>query len=478
MLTEALKIVLEVIMKNHIYNFDNEMRRQKEGGAIGMDITGELAKVFMTWWDKQMVQRMRQLDLDPILYKRYVDDINIAVNRVREGIKYSGGALVRETDEEQGTMEKDKRTFEIIKKIGDEIHRSIGLTIDVPSDNDDRKVPILDLKCWMEEVEENGNKTFMLLHEFYMKEVSSKSVIHRDAALSMSSKRTILTQECLRIIKNCHDKIGWEKIAGHLTYFMASMQVAGYDKSFRFQVLKSAIHAYEVKKEDEQRGGVPFHRARDWRRSERRKEKEEKKTSWYKKGGKESVLFVAATPDSELKKQVQEEVDRSGFKIKVVEKSGTRLVRILQRNDPFKPETCRDEQQCMVCRGRTKGACRESGVTYRIKCLGDLLENQDEKCDSFYQGETDRNGYTRGGEHSADLRNHREGSALWKHCVDKHQSVEQVFEMEVTDRVRNDQSKRQLLEAIRIQRADPEKLINSRSEWNSTRVPRLTIDYS
>ena len=31
MLTEALKIVLAVIMKNHIYNFDNVMRRQKEG---------------------------------------------------------------------------------------------------------------------------------------------------------------------------------------------------------------------------------------------------------------------------------------------------------------------------------------------------------------------------------------------------------------------------------------------------------------
>ena len=39
MLSEALKIVLEVIMKNHIYDFNNEMRRQKEGGAIGMDLS-------------------------------------------------------------------------------------------------------------------------------------------------------------------------------------------------------------------------------------------------------------------------------------------------------------------------------------------------------------------------------------------------------------------------------------------------------
>lgn len=37
MMKEALKIVIETIMKNHIYNFDETLRRQKEGGAIGMD---------------------------------------------------------------------------------------------------------------------------------------------------------------------------------------------------------------------------------------------------------------------------------------------------------------------------------------------------------------------------------------------------------------------------------------------------------
>ena len=56
MLKEALKIVLNTLMKNHVYNFNNELRKQKEGGAIGMDITGELAKVFMTWWDKQAIE--------------------------------------------------------------------------------------------------------------------------------------------------------------------------------------------------------------------------------------------------------------------------------------------------------------------------------------------------------------------------------------------------------------------------------------
>ena len=95
MLTEALKVVLEVIMKNHIYDFNNEMRRQKEGGAIGMDITGELAKVFMVWWDKQVLQKLSDLGISPSLYKRYVDDVNVATDSVDENVAYVGGSLIR-----------------------------------------------------------------------------------------------------------------------------------------------------------------------------------------------------------------------------------------------------------------------------------------------------------------------------------------------------------------------------------------------
>ena len=32
-----------------------------------MDITGELAKVFMVWWDKQVLQKLRGLDMEPSL---------------------------------------------------------------------------------------------------------------------------------------------------------------------------------------------------------------------------------------------------------------------------------------------------------------------------------------------------------------------------------------------------------------------------
>ena len=164
-----------------------------------------------------------------ILYKRYVDDIVMIVMKI--------------IGENEEIGEADERTMERIREIGESIHSSIELTKEVPSENEDKKLPVLDLKTWIEEVEIGDTKEHRVLHEFYMKEVSSKAVIHREAALSMKDKRTILTQECIRVIKNCHELAGRRTLEDHLTHYMARMQAAGYDQSFRAQVLRSAYAA-------------------------------------------------------------------------------------------------------------------------------------------------------------------------------------------------------------------------------------------
>ena len=63
-------------------------------------------------------------------------------------------------------------------------------------------------------------------------------------------------------------------------------------------------------KEADEKQERPLYRKRERRRKERRKEKEARRNKWYKKGGHDSVLFVAATPQSELRNQIQEEIDK------------------------------------------------------------------------------------------------------------------------------------------------------------------------
>ena len=271
---------------------------------------------------------------------------------------------------------------------------------------------------------------------------------------------------------------------------MARMQAVGYDKSFRVQVLKSAFAAYDRMKEEEENGVRPMYRSRNWKRNERRKEKLKKAKNWYKTGGNESVLFITATPGSELKELLQKEIAKSKFKIKVVEKSGKKIVRLLQKNNPFAKKRC-GKEDCLICTEDGGGSCRETGITYSIDCTGvperetqtnaDLGRRQHDTgeepttCEGIYNGETGRNGYTRGTKHKEEYDKKIDGSAMWKHCVQHHDSERQHFKMRVQDRVRNDATKRQILEAVRIGRVEERHRMNSRGEWGSNRIPRIEI---
>ena len=81
-------------------------------------------------------------------------------------------------------------------------------------------------------------------------------------------------------------------------------------------------------------------------------------------------MFIPATPDSKLAKLIEEEVKSSGVKIKVVERAGIKVKKLLQKNDPFKGKKCEDST-CFVCSTTNSGNCRKSGITYGIMCKGD-----------------------------------------------------------------------------------------------------------
>ena len=86
-------------------------------------------------------------------------------------------------------------------------------------------------------------KVWKILYEHYIKEIASKFVIERESAMAMSAKRTILTQMCLRVMLNCSPDAGETTRKKHVEYFMRRIQASGYDEAFRYEVLKSAVHA-------------------------------------------------------------------------------------------------------------------------------------------------------------------------------------------------------------------------------------------
>ena len=155
-----------------------------------------------------MVGQRAQSEIECSMYKRYVDDINMVISATQPGMRYKNKKLYLSRNaicEDQG-IGADKRTMLLIQDIGNDIHPSIQLEVDFPSNHEDGKMPILDLKVWIEKHEAHA----MIMHEFYSKEVSSKNVINAKSAIPWSTKRTVLTQEILRVLLNCSKRLPWD----------------------------------------------------------------------------------------------------------------------------------------------------------------------------------------------------------------------------------------------------------------------------
>ena len=82
----------------------------------------------------------------------------------------------------------------------------------------------------------------------------------------------------------------------------------------------------------------PLYHERDWQYTERRQQRQNKKTNWLSKGGYDTVIMVNPTPGGELARQLQKVVmDNPGpVKIKIQEQGGTQIKSRLQRTIPNK----------------------------------------------------------------------------------------------------------------------------------------------
>ena len=113
--------------------------------------------------------------------------------------------------------------MEVIKTVRNSLHPSIQLEIDCPLNHEDGMMPSLDLKVCVRDFD--GEKK--IVHEFYAKDVSSKSVINAKSALSWQQTRTVLTQEVLRELLNCTEHVPWQRVALHASTMSLRMQFSG-----------------------------------------------------------------------------------------------------------------------------------------------------------------------------------------------------------------------------------------------------------
>ena len=76
MFSEALGIVVMILMKNHLYKFGGEIYIQSYVGSIGDRATGVIAEMIIRWWIRKLKKKLNDLMIICHMLEIYVDDFN------------------------------------------------------------------------------------------------------------------------------------------------------------------------------------------------------------------------------------------------------------------------------------------------------------------------------------------------------------------------------------------------------------------
>ena len=165
-------------------------------------------------------------------------------------------------------------------------------------------------------------------------------------------------------------------------------------------------------------------------------------------------MFVEATPQSQLKLEVEKIVRRHKVKIRVVERVGTTVKRVLQKSDPFRQREC-GRDKCVVCLDGVKTSCRMRGVVYDLAC---------KECDRKYRGQTGRTVYDRLKEHVGD--GGSKDKPLKRHNELFHGGGDVDMGVKILAQCFGNPSRKMISEAVLIDELEEEETMYSKREWS------------
>ena len=261
MLALAVGYGVYTTMSSHTYKVGDKLFLQSSGGPIGLELTGAVARPFMLRWDKMYLANLKKAGMEMELYERYVDDSDQVAVVPPPGAKYDEESRKLVIDQNAACDDEndDERTARVLTDIANHVMPGIVMEFDVPSKNSDGKMPILDMKVWMEK--DNGN----IMFQHFEKPMASQKIMHAKSAQSISCKNSVHTQEIIRRLLNSCPQLDWKNdIAPVISNYMARMMDAGYPVKYRKDTLDRALRIYDRMVEEDRNGVRPLYRPKEW----------------------------------------------------------------------------------------------------------------------------------------------------------------------------------------------------------------------
>ena len=526
-IAEVTKIITEAMFDTHIYTFGGKMFKQKKGGPIGLRGTCAIARLIMCHWDLKWKEVMRRNRITLEEYMRYMDDGRAFLSPIRSGWRWSNGRMTfkkvwQEEDRNLGGLEVTRR---ILDSSMQEVLNCLRFTTEV-GEGEEAWLPTLDLMVRVEK----GNKVSF---RYYEKPTTTNVMVQRRSAMEENTRHQILSNDLIRRLGNT-DKDQEDTVFGRVVdQFGKKILTSGYSLSQTRKILLNGIRGWERKVTRSRKEGKRMFRKAEESLKGRILKKTVGKTSWYRKrkkrnqkdqehektsirkegeGGnsgrrkgnhqKESmteeeelkvaaVLFVENSKEGELAKGLRNVIERIkhilGYTIKVVERSGTPLRLMFPLTKIKEGKECgRDD--CTTCMQESKGEkvppCKKRSVMYEnicLRCNPGAGGEENKKVTpptyppSIYVGETSKSMYERAKQHWADYRAGHEDSHILKHQVLHHGGSESPKFHFRPVKFYQSALGRQIAEAVRIEMMGEDVVLNSKSEFNRSKIGRLTL---
>ena len=539
----VVEIAVRALFENHAYRFGNTLYHQLEGGSIGDRWTGAAAEIVMQNWASNYQKILDDSGVSTLLLAGYVDDGRQYSTSLPMGSRFNPDTRkfqVRQEDLEEDTRKRNngestnQRMGRVCLTAMNSINNDLEFTIETPEDFPEEKLPTLDFKLWQE-----PDQT--LNHCYYQKEIKTPYVIMARSGMATQQKLQILANELTRRLSNIN-KINSIKsqYTRTINNFTQELKNSEYIFKTAREIVISGLRGLRKREKLREIKNQNFYREAKTTARQRAHKKLVNKEIWYKninkdstaptdgpemprslpeaglrslKSGKrnkkeqeskiKSVMFVPFTPGSQLAKQLRENEEKleklTNTRIKIVERTGTKIQDLLTRSNPWKGHDC-ERQNCLLCYTKlrteqnTSQDCHQRNVVYQTRCL-DCENKEQEKIENMeipdqekrelknkiklflYIGETSRSSYERGWEHLNDLTSLSNKSHMLKHILTEHQeeNIKDVkFGIKILRTCRTS-FERQIFESVAIQEARKHhNILNSRAEYNRCSLPRLT----
>ena len=296
-LGKVLELAVITVYRSNVYRFAGKTYLQQDGSPIGLDLSGEIGRLVMAQFDMDFMDRCEKSRIHVDLNQRYVDDDDLVQPAIPPGYKVGQSGLIEfrkeweDLDISEG-LPDDERTTNVMVSLANQIDPNIVMTGDCPSKHDSGRVPMLDLAIYVEEVDKEVNTDvglFRIIVEqvsygFYKKPLASKLILRSSTAIPQKMKYENAANELIRRgLNTMRGMKGFENERRKVTNeFMKTLQLSGYDESFRYQTALSAYKGVEKMIERERAGGRRVYRLQTDGAAARSRQKLLAKTEWFK----------------------------------------------------------------------------------------------------------------------------------------------------------------------------------------------------